>query len=197
MIKKIKHIQGIFDANLPVDEYVVINSVWLTLMGLRVNGDLDLLISSKLWNDNFSDKPKNLSFGIPGSYEGRLRVHSIDSGPYGKLSSVKNNDDVVYNHRILIDNIPLVEPSLYFQYKAERFLKMDQEISKIPKWKRNTLLAGENKHLIRKWTKDFNDFKMLKSYFGKGKHLNPYFSEVTKQQWGLDDDFIMSIILKS
>ena len=148
-------------------------------MGLRVNGDLDLLISSKLWNDNFSDKPKNLSFGIPGSYEGRLRVHSIDSGPYGKLSSVKNNDDVVYNHRILIDNIPLVEPSLYFQYKAERFLKMDQEISKIPKWKRNTLLAGENKH------------------FGKGKHLNPYFSEVTKQQWGLDDDFIMSIILKS
>ena len=196
MIEKVKHIDGLFDANLPLGEFLIINSIWLTLMGLRVNGDLDLLISSKLWNNRFSDKPRNLSFGIPGKYERRLRVHSIDSGPYGKLLGIKDNDDVVYNHRIEIEGLPIVEPSLYFRYKVERFLVLESKLSKIPKWRRISLLGGENNALIKKWRKDYTDFKMLRSYFSKGRHADSNLSKISESEWGLDDEFLLPFILK-
>ena len=195
MINQVKHIEGLKNANLPIGEFIVINSIWLSLMGLRRNGDLDLLISSKLWNDSFSDNPRHLSFGIPGDYESRIRVHSIECGPYGKLSGVVDNDDVIYNHRIVLEGVPIVEPLLYFRYKVERFLLLDDQLSKLPRWKKNRFLAGENRNIIRKWKKDFNDFKMLKSYFGNEKHLNGYLSEITKSQWGLDDEFLLPYIL--
>jgi len=195
MIDKVKHIQGLFDENLPLGEFVIINSIWLTLMGLRTNGDLDLLLSSKLWKERFSDKPKSLSFGIPGPFERRLRVHSIDSGPYGKLVGVKDNDDVVYNHRIILEGLPLVKPSLYFQYKVNRFLVMDQAMSKIPKWKKNIFLQGKNKKLISKWEKDNNDFKLIRSYFSSDRRKRENLSHITNEQWGLDDEFLLPYII--
>jgi len=195
MIDQVKHIQGLFDANLPLDEFVIINSIWLTLMGLRKNGDLDLLLSSNLWNQRFSDKPKGLSFGIPGPFEKRLRVHSLDSGPYGRLAGVKDNDDVVYNHRIMLEGLPLVKPSLYFRYKVNRFLVMDSEMSKIPKWKKNVFLQGKNKKLISKWEKDNNDFKLIRSYFSSDRNKRENLSHITNEQWGLDDEFLLPFIL--
>ena len=194
MINQVKHIQGLFDENLPLGEYVIINSIWLTLMGLRTNGDLDLLLSSKLWKERFSDKPKSLSFGIPGPFERRLRVHSIDSGPYGKLVGVKDNDDVVYNHRIILEGLPLVKPSLYFQYKVNRFLVMDQAMSTIPKWRKNIFLQGKNKKLISKWEKDNNDFKLIRSYFSSDRSKRENLSDITNEQWGLDDEFLLPYI---
>jgi len=194
MINQVKHIEGLIDANLPLDDFVVINSVWLSLMGLRKNGDLDLLISSKLWNDRFSDKPKDSSFGIPGPYEGRLRVHSIECGPYGKLNGVIDNDDIVYNRSIVLEGIPLVEPALYFRYKVERFLLLEKRLSNLPRWRKNRFLAGDHRNIIRKWKKDYNDFRILKTYFGKEKHLSDYFSEVTSKQWGLEDKFLLPYI---
>ena len=195
MIDQVKHIQGLFDANLPLDEFVIINSIWLTLMGLRKNGDLDLLLSSNLWNQRFSDKPKGLSFGIPGPFEKRLRVHSLDSGPYGRLAGVKDNDDVVYNHRIMVEGLPLVRPSLYFRYKVNRFLVMDSAMSKIPKWKKNVFLQGKNKKLISKWEKDNNDFKLIRSYFSSDRNKCENLSHITNEQWGLDDEFLLPFIL--
>jgi len=195
MIDQVKHIQGLFDANLPLGEFVIINSIWLTLMGLRKNGDLDLLLSSNLWNQRFSDKPKDLSFGIPGPFEKRLRVHSLDSGPYGRLEGVKDNDDVVYNHRIMVEGLPLVKPSLYFRYKVNRFLVMDIEMSKIPKWKKNVFLQGKNKKLISKWEKDNNDFKLIRSYFSSDRNKRENLSHITNEQWGLDDEFLLPFIL--
>ena len=35
MINQVKHIEGLIDANLPLGDFVVINSVWLSLMGFK------------------------------------------------------------------------------------------------------------------------------------------------------------------
>lgn len=196
MINQVKHLQGLYDANLPVNEFVIINSIWLSLMGLRQNGDLDLLLSSKIWNQRFSDKPKNISFGIPGPYERRLRVHSIETGPYGKLVGVRDNDDVVYNHRILVEGLPLVKPSLYFRYKVNRFLLMDNEMNKIPIWRKNFLFEGKNKKLISKWKKDNNDFELIKSYFSTQRNKLENLAHITDEQWGLEDEFLLPFISK-
>ena len=186
MIDHINHIQGLFEAELPVDEYVIINSVWLTLMGLRGNGDLDLLLSSRLWRERYPEKKTELSFGIPGDYERRLRVHSLDSGPYGQLPGIADNDDAVYNHRIVLEGIPLIEPALYFRYKVARSRSMETEIAALPLWKRHRLLAGKSRKLFLKRGKDRRDFELIRQYFADGKHRAGPLSEITDTQWGLD-----------
>ena len=101
MIDKVQYLNIFLKFNLPKSEYLIINSAWLSMMDIRINGDLDILISNKLWNKSFNDKPKKSSFGLPGQFEKWLRVHPILTGPYTLLSNVESNDDLVYNHLII------------------------------------------------------------------------------------------------
>ena len=68
-IEKVKYLKEFLDFKFPTSEYIFVNSVWLTLMDIRINGDLDVLISNKLWDKKFTDKPKNLSFGLTSKFE--------------------------------------------------------------------------------------------------------------------------------
>ena len=122
-IDKVKYLKEFLDFKFPTSEYIFVNSVWLTLMDIRINGDLDVLISNKLWDKKFTDKPKNLSFGLTSKFEKRIRVHSIDSGPYISTSFVISNDDLIYNNKIIIDGLPFIQPKLYFLYKLDRIEK--------------------------------------------------------------------------
>ena len=64
MLENIKYLDSLKKCNLPKSEYVIINSAWLAMMSIRTNGDLDVMISSKLWETNFSEFSTNLGFGL-------------------------------------------------------------------------------------------------------------------------------------
>ena len=120
---KVKYLREFLDFKFPTSEYIFVNSIWLTLMDIRINGDLDVLISNKLWDKKFSDKPKNLSFGLTSKFE-KVRIHSIDTGPYMSTSFVISNDDLIYNNKIIIDGLPFIQPKLYFLYKLDKLKKI-------------------------------------------------------------------------
>ncbi len=183
----IRLLDGLLEAKLPPEEYVLVNSVWLALMGIRVNGDLDLLISRKLWGQRFSENSTHKSFGIPGSFERKIRVHSIDEGPYGHLDGVVDNDDVVYNHRVEFEGIPLVEPRLYFKYKHERLLASTTRARSIPWWRRNRYLAGSSRKVLLKRDKDARDFVLMREFFRARKERLGAVAWVSDDQWGKND----------
>ena len=64
MIDNIKHLEGLVSAGLETNEYVIINSAWLTLMGIRTNNDLDLILSSRLWKSQFSEAENQVNNGV-------------------------------------------------------------------------------------------------------------------------------------
>ncbi len=184
MISSLNHIQGLLDASLPADEYVVINSAWLTIMGLRANGDLDLIISSRLRASHFPDAPLDLSFGLPGPYERRVRVHA-DNGPYSKLPGIGSSDDVIYQHHLEFEGLPFVTPRLYFLYKQVRLAEMQRRISVLPLLLRHPYGSTYRRKIFSKRDKDSRDFTAIKKFF-RGPRP-PHLAQISDADWGLDD----------
>jgi len=187
VIGTIRLLDHLLEAALPAEEYVLVNSAWLALMGIRENGDLDILISRKLWRQWFPGHPTQKSFGIPGPYERKIRVHSMDEGPYGRLEGVADNDDVVYNHRVEIEGIPFVEPRLYFKYKLDRLAKSTARARSIPWWRRNRFLAGPERKTFLKRDKDARDFELIRRYFHAENERFGTVARISDAQWGKND----------
>ena len=184
MIGNLNHIDGLLSANLPADEYVVINSAWLTLMGLRANGDLDLIISRRLRASLFPDSPLDLSLGLPGPHERRVRIHA-DNGPYSKLPGIQSSDDIVYRHHIRFEGLPFVTPRLYFLYKQVRLADMQQRISDLPWYLRHPYFSAYRHKTYSKRNKDQRDFVAIKQFFSRPRP--PHLTHISDAQWGLDD----------
>ena len=63
LIEKIQYISEFLNENLPKEEYLIVNSAWLSLMNIRINGDLDILISTKYGIKNLKNN-KQINFGL-------------------------------------------------------------------------------------------------------------------------------------
>jgi len=194
MLNKLKYFNCLKDARIDKNEFVIVNSAWLTLMDLRINGDLDIIISRKYWKKHYPEVPSNSRSGLPGECEKRLRVHPIEEGFYGKLKNIKDSDDVVYNHKVFVHGFPFVEPKLYFRYKLERMKRNKKIIDSLPWWKRNKFLSREQRKIFIKYSKDCSDFSLLKNYFTNIGHDNKDLSMISDDQWGLNDHEINSLI---
>ena len=79
---KIKLLDELIAAGLPANEFAVVHSAWLALMGIRENGDLDLILSSRLRARLFPNGDQHRTLGLPGPFERRIRFHPADSA-YG------------------------------------------------------------------------------------------------------------------
>ena len=186
MIDNIKHLEGLVSAGLEPAEYVIINSAWLSLMGIRTNNDLDLILSSRLWKSQFRAYPPHKSFGLPGPLNKRIRVHSLDGGNYVNYTDIQSNDEAVYHHRIVFEGLPFIEPRFYFQYVLAR-LKINREIIKGIAWWRKKLFVSKNiKKIKNKVFKDTKTVESLKKYFRSESHKAGCLKHVTSGQWGED-----------
>ena len=194
-ITKVRYIEHFLKYKFPVSEYMIVNSVWLTLMDIRINGDLDILMSNKLWNKEFNSKPKHLSFGIPGEHEKKIRVHSIHNGSYLKLDCVKSNDDLIFNHKVLIDGIPIITPKIYFLYKMVRFKEYNAHVKRLSWMERLYPIKEIHKKYIAKRNKDRNDFKSIKKFFLEKKHLSPFW-ENKNIDWGINNENLRKFVLE-
>ena len=107
LIEKIQYISEFLNENLPKEEYLIVNSAWLSLMNIRINGDLDILISTKIWDKKFKKYNKQINFGLTKNFDKWIRVHSIINGPYVRFLKL-SNDDLIYNYRCEINGIPFI-----------------------------------------------------------------------------------------
>ena len=62
LIERVQYIDIFLKEKLPQSEYLIVNSAWLSMMDIRINGDLDILVSNKLRNESLRDKSKEESF---------------------------------------------------------------------------------------------------------------------------------------
>ena len=184
MIDNIKHLAGLVSAGLETNEYVIINSAWLTLMGIRTNNDLDLILSSRLWRSQFSEYPPHKSFGLPGPLNKRIRVHSLDKGNYVNFTDIQSNDEAVYHHRIVLEGLPFIEPRFYFQYLLARLKINRDKIKGISWWRKNLVVSKNTKKMKNKIAKDIKTVKSLKKYFRSASYKVGFLKHITSAQWG-------------
>ncbi len=173
MIDQIKYVDEIRKFKLPTSDFLVVNSAWLVLMGIRINGDFDMIMSKKLRGERFPDVPLNESFGLPGRLELRLRILA-DDHRFGTMFGAKDLDDVISNYGIEIDDMRFIQPRFYFELKAWKVATSRQKLENAPFWKR---------WLHRYRFKHERDFRVLDRYLAAGKHLDPKFSMVPADAW--------------
>ena len=174
MIERIKLIEHLLDSDLPRGEFAIAHSAWLALMGLRQNGDLDIIISSFLRKKFFSNYDSTKAFGLPGKMENRIRIFPSNH-IYGSLFDVKHTDELVYKHNLTIDGVKFIEPRFYFclKFYRNRLLK-----EKYARHKRLKLL------FIKKYKKDISDMRLLKKFFTDGRHFDEEFNFIPLEAWG-------------
>ena len=185
MIEKIRHMAPLLAADLPNDGYAVVHSAWLTLMGLRPNGDLDLIMASSLKQKMFDDPHPDQTFGLPGPYEKRIRIQPMSS-PYGDFYGASGIDDVIENFCVVMDGVRFVEPRFYFEFKKRRIVKFQERQRSLP-WHRRVLALpnGQYRSWGRKIDKDRADFAWLNAFFDKNGHRQPHLRHVPDKAWGL------------
>jgi len=83
----------------PKEEYTIVQSGILALMGIRKNSDLDVVISSKL-----KKEIKEIPSGI----------EVMSNRAKFQVFGCKNDDDLVYNYSVNIDGYNFAEPRFYF-----------------------------------------------------------------------------------
>ena len=88
-------------ADIPKSESSIVNSAWLAMMGLRVNGDL---ISSfqKLWRSHFSKYRRTRALVFQGA-ENRIRVHPLFGGVYMRHCNVHDPDELIFEKSISVE----------------------------------------------------------------------------------------------
>ncbi len=173
-IKNIKYIDVLLEQGWPASEFALINSAWLPVAGIRENGDLDVIITSKLRKKLFNGQGVDKAIGIAGPYEKRVRIHPHNSD-YGTFYNCKDVDDLIYNYTINIDKIKFVELRFYLMYKKTRLQKF-----MYVKEKRNLMLkllcflSSDNRYLQKKINRDVNDLIFFEKLFVSG---NSFFSD--------------------
>lgn len=185
MIERIRHMEGLQSALLPSDGFAVVHSAWLALMGMRENGDLDLIMTSDLRRERFNDPDPARHFGLPGPFERRIRIQPMTS-PYGTFYGARGIDDVIQNHCIEIEGIRFIEPRFYFAFKQQRLLSFRERQRGLPWWQRGFgFLHPVNRVLAHKIAKDERDFVWLDGFFERGEHRQPAFQHIPEAAWGL------------
>ena len=189
-LNNIKYLDKMLDQNWPIKEYALINSAWLAVSGIRENGDLDIIISSKLRAKYFNDMGLDKTIGIKGAFEKRVRIHPHNSA-YGNFYNCNGIDDLIYNHTVTIDKIKFVELRFFLMYKKERLKKLElakKNRSKLTKF--FGPLLNQNRVLRKKINRDISDLNRFEKLFSSD---NVYFRKFKKRSldypsmfWRLD-----------
>lgn len=103
----IKHLDELEDLNLPKDQYVIFGSGPLAVRGLRVNHDLDILVTDKIWDLLLQKNKVTRRKGRPDSiYLGNLQFLNINYKDW--KPQIKNNMIMIKDSEI-INNFPFVK----------------------------------------------------------------------------------------
>ena len=165
-IDNVNFIRILDNFGIPRSEYSISNSAILSVMGIesriRKNGDLDIIISSKV--RKFLEKT---GLKLPDV------VHPFgkDSGKF-KLFGCKNDDDLVYNYSVNILGFNFTEPRFYFNRMHRVMNSQHRSFEENYRIKELGKLGVENfakKQLYKKYP--FNDIEFNRWGFNLVKDL--------------------------
>ncbi len=129
LTNKISKLKQLDDLGIPRSEYCLAQSSILSVMGIRDNDDLDIIISSNL-------RKQNIQF--PAGIE-------VFPENYNKFNyfGAKGDDDILQNYCITIDGYKFLEPRFYFARKNLNKTERDvQDWNKIKQFFDNESYLG-------------------------------------------------------
>jgi|TARA_R110000782_G_scaffold55022_2_gene116263 hypothetical protein len=103
LTSKLKHLSLLDKMGISRDEYCICQSGILSVMGIRDNDDLDIIVSSKLRNQNISYPPS-------------VEVFDKDRKKFDYFGA-SGDDNILKNYCITIDGYKFLEPRFYFARK--------------------------------------------------------------------------------
>jgi len=103
LTSKLKHLSKLDEMGISRDDYCLCQSSILSVMGIRDNDDLDIIISSKLRNQNIT-----FPQGIDVFDKNRKKFDYFGAN---------GDDDILENFCITIDGYKFLEPRFYFARK--------------------------------------------------------------------------------
>lgn len=152
MIERVQYIEILDYLNLPRDQFMLSGGAWLSIMGIRLNKDIDLIVTDNLRNqyDSYLDV-------LDPKYKDLVKLYIDIRGKHGrkqrKRAKAKDINDFVLNKKYytLIDG---------YKFAGFRYF-----------W-------GHKK--IRSRSKDLSDIKGIKKFFANKKHRSKEYEGVFK-----------------
>lgn len=145
LTNKIKLLEEMDRKGISRDDYCLAQSSILNIMGIRNNDDLDIIISSKLRNQNIQ-------------FPTGVDVFAANRGKFNYFGA-KGDDDLLENYCIKIDGYKFLEPRFYFARK-NRLTERD-----ILDWKSIELFFNKKNH--KGYPFNFNFYKWGVNYVNK------------------------------
>ena len=115
----IRRVNGLSNIQIPRGEFTITQSGILTLMGIRQNDDVDIIISSEARNQLFGGNNKFIRL------EGNIEIFEKDRGKF-RIFDAQGDDDLIDNYSFQVGGYNFLEPRFYFSRKnkkTERDLK--------------------------------------------------------------------------
>jgi len=160
-LNNINYINILDNLGIPRSEYSISNSAILSLMGVpervKNNGDLDIIISSKL--RKFLEKT---NLNLPPE----AHPFEKNSGKFTQFGC-KNDDQLISEYSVDIQGFRFTEPRFYFNRMHKVFPSAHRSL--------------EENYNIKKQGRD-----RVLSFYNEQKHLTPPFNKISLEGWGFD-----------
>ena len=189
MLETVRHLPDLLrfqNRFAPPHDFCLVNSCWLPLLGLRVNGDLDLVVRKSKWDEWFpqavpNGKSKTLDFLM----NKRIRILCEES-PYLSLGYCNSIDELIDCHSVDVEGILFVKPRLYIEYKLGRLRLVEDQIKAEPFFRIRSYVVSRPKALRKKFLKDYRDLKDLYGAFNRSEHRKRFGDSLSDADWGID-----------
>ena len=145
LTSKIKLLEEMDRRGISRDDYCLAQSSILSIMGIRDNDDLDIIISSKLRSQN------------PQFPQG-IDVFAANRGKFNYFGA-NGDDDILENYCIKIDGYKFLEPRFYF---ARKNISTERDVND---WKLIELFFGTSNH--KGYPFNFDFYKWGVNYVNK------------------------------
>ena len=126
MVEKIKHFDLLMKLNLPRDQFLLTGGVWLAIMGIRANKDIDIIVSSEL-NNQFDNYVNALDEDMRFLVKQHIDKSKKHANKIVKIAKSINVDHLIEKHYVEIDGYRFVKFSLFEKYKSPRKRQKDKD----------------------------------------------------------------------
>ena len=105
---KVKGLQELLSIGIHKDEFIIVQSGILPIIDVRVNNDIDIIISSAARNRLFNGHQEFIRL------ENGIEIFAPMYGKFMKFGA-QDDDDLINNYALVIDGVRFLEPRFYFQ----------------------------------------------------------------------------------
>ena len=134
-ISRVNGLDLLLSYNLPRDKFVLMNSCWQSILGIRDNGDLDVLITPELLSDfeKIVEKPVSIMQYVhwyvkPFGEEPKDIINNQDAAPIGSPQFVKDPDFGIVceldGKKDYLVHLPVDQLGMAHNYTASAWIKL-------------------------------------------------------------------------